>query len=134
MKDQRKEVEGIDESTYAGKAVKACRLKARGIFGDELLTFHLLDFVSFLAINNKFLSKGFYITDENREEMYIKVIETGDNQLISDLETFINLRDSIKILETKRNEFNDIVNGLRNLPDYNDTDKVNKIVENYLRK
>lgn len=134
MKDQRKEVEGIDESTYAGKAVKACRLKARGIFGDELLTFHLLDFVSFLAINNKFLSKGFYITDENREEMYIKVIETGNDQLISDLETFINLRDSIKILETKRNEFNDIVNDLRNLSDYNDTDKVNKIVENYLRK
>lgn len=35
------EVEGLDASTYAGKAVLALKNKARGVMGDELLTFHL---------------------------------------------------------------------------------------------
>ena len=134
MKCDRVEIEGIDANTYAGKAVQACKLKARGIFGDELLTFKLLDFVNFFILSNELLSKGFNITDDNREEVYIKIIETGDIKLIEDLEKYITLRDSLKILQNKRQEFDDIVQKLSILPDYNNENEVNNIVESYLRR
>jgi hypothetical protein len=128
------EVEGIDASTYAGKAVWAVKTKARGIMGDDLLTFKLVDFVSYIMINNKFLSKGIIITDENKEEGYIKIIETGDESLIADLEKFIELRDSIKLVEAMKSEYTEVINKLKRLSDYNDEVAVNQIIEEYLRR
>jgi hypothetical protein len=128
------EVEGIDGDTYAGKAALAIKTKARGVLGDDLLTFTLLDFVSCMLINNRFLNKGIIITDETKEEGYIKIIETGDESLINDLETYIELRDRIKLIEAKRDEYNEIISQLKRLTDYNDTTAVNAIVEEYLRR
>ena len=44
--DKYTEIEGIDASTYAGKAALAVKTKARGIMGDDLLIFKLVDFTS----------------------------------------------------------------------------------------
>lgn len=134
MKNNKIEIEGIDVNTYAGKAIQACKLKARGIFGDELLTFKILDFVSFFILNNELSSKGYTITEDNREEVYIKIIETGDVQLINDLEKYINLRDSIKELKKKKEEYYSIVEKLSSLQNLNDETAVNNIVESYLRR
>jgi hypothetical protein len=134
MKQNKVEIEGVDANTYAGKAIQACKLKARGIFGDELLTFKLLDFVSFFLLNNELSSKGYTITENNREEVYIKIIETGDIQLINDLEKYISLRDSLKELEKKKEEYYNIVEKLSSLQDFNDEVSINEIVESYLRR
>jgi hypothetical protein len=129
-----KEIEGIDAATYAGKAALAVKTKARGIFGDDLLTFHLIDFVSLMMINNKFASKGIFITDDNKEESYIKIIETGDDSLITDLEKYLALKDSIKKIESSKEEYFAVINKLQVLADSNDQDSVNRIVEEYLRR
>lgn len=134
MEEKRVEIEGIDANTYAGKAALACKTKARGIFGDELLTFKLLDFVSFMIINNELASKGYIITEELREEVYIKIIETGDVELINKLEKYINLMDSIKQLQEKKDEFYNIIDKLKVLSDLNDEKSVNEIIESYLRR
>lgn len=128
------EIEEIDASTYAGKAALACRKKARGIFGDELLTFTLIDFVSLMLLNNKFIEKGIVITDSNKEECYVKIIELGDDALIDDLERFINLKDQIQELEMKKQEYSTIIEMLQSLTDFNDEDAINSIIKNYLRK
>ena len=91
------EVEGINYSTYAGKAALAVKKKARGIMGDELLIFNLLDFITYMDLNTKFSSLGIFITESNKEECYIKIIELGDEKLIDDLELYLNLKDSIKL-------------------------------------
>lgn len=132
--EKTKEVEEISANTYAGKAVLALKNKARGIMGDELLTFHMVDFASFMILNNKFAAKGIFITDENKEEEYIKVIESGDISLIEDLETYINLRDKVQGIEAQKKEYTDIVTKLKSLEDYDDRDAVNSIVEEYLRR
>lgn len=129
-----KEIEGIDATTYAGKAASAIKLKARGVFGDELLTFHLLDFVSLMLLNNKFASRGIFITENNKEECYIKIIEQGDDTLIEDLERFIALSDNIRTLESKKAEYQQIIKQLQQLANYEDCDAVNSIVEEYLRR
>lgn len=128
------EIEGIDSKTYAGKAAYAIKTKARGIFGDDLLTFTLIDFVTFMQLNNKFASKGIFITEDNKEEKYIEIIETCDEDLISDLEKYIFLLDSLKVIQNKKDEYTEIINSLKYLQDYNNIEEVNKIVENYLRR
>jgi hypothetical protein len=128
------EIEGINASSYAGKAVAAVKTKARGILGDDLLTFKLLDFISFMMLNNKFANLGIYVTDSNREESYIKIIETGDEQLLNDLEKYLILLDDIKQIEIKKEEYSKIINQLRSLHDHNDELLVNSIVEAYLRR
>lgn len=132
--DKYTEIEGIDATTYAGKAAWAVKTKARGILGDDLLIFKLVDFVSYIMINNKFLNKGIIITDDTKEEGYIKIIETGDESLIGDLEKFIELRDNIKLVEASKNEYTEVINNLKRLADHNNEAAVNGIVEDYLRR
>ena len=44
MSDSPKLIEGIiPRDSYAGKAVTACIVKARGIIGEHLVTFQLID-------------------------------------------------------------------------------------------
>jgi hypothetical protein len=129
-----REIEGINLESYAGKAALAVKTKARGIFGDDLLIFELLDLITFMLLNNKFANKGFFITDENKEEKYIEIIETCDEQLIEDLEKYIFLLDKIKILQNKKNEYDSIIDSLKYLNDYNDQSSVNNIIESYLRR
>jgi hypothetical protein len=112
----------------------AVKTKLRGIMGDDILTLHLIDFVTYINLNNRFLDKGIYITSENKEEAYIKIIETGDETLIADLEKYLTIKDSIAELEAKKNEYVSIVDSLRALPDKNDADAINGIVEAYLRR
>lgn len=128
------EIEGIDATTYAGKAALAVKTKARGVMGDDLLIFKLVDFVSFMMLQNKFADKGIFITEANKEQCYIKIIEMGDESLIVDLERYINLLDSIKVIENQKSEYTDIINKLKVLSNYNDESKVNEIIEDYLRR
>jgi hypothetical protein len=56
------------------------------------------------------------------EEKYIEV------------EGYINLRDKVQGIEAQKKEYTDIVNKLKVLEDANDTDAVNSVVEEYLRR
>lgn len=128
------EVENIDATTYAGKAAAAVRVKARGIMGDDLLIFYLMDLVKFMILSNDFMSKGIFITDDNREECYIKIIEMGDESLIQKLEDYLNMKDSINIIQKKQEEYKKIIVQLQELEDKNNEAEVNQIVEEYLRR
>lgn len=134
MENKRIEVEGIDINTYAGKAAKACKVKARGIMGDEFVVWKLMDFVNLMLLNTKFASKGIFFTEDNKEECYIKIIESGDEKLITDLETYIQLLDNVKSMQSTKDEYTEIINQLKFLENYDDEEKVNSIVEQYLRR
>ena len=128
------EIEGIDTKTYAGKAALAVKTKVRGILGDDLLTFTLLDFVTFMQLNNAFAAKGIFITEKNKEEKYIEIIETGDENLIQDLEQYIMLLDNIKMIQKKKEEYCQVIDNLKHVQNYDDAQAVNNIVESYLRR
>ncbi len=53
---------------------------------------HLYDYIN---INNILNSKGFFIHDDNREEEYLKILETGDEKLIDMLEIYLNAKDIV---------------------------------------
>ena len=49
----------------------------------------------YININNVLSDKGFFITDENKEEVYLEILEKGDEKLIEQLERYLNARDVI---------------------------------------
>lgn len=50
-------------------------------------------------LNNLFCSKGFFITELNREEVYIKILETEDEFLIEKLEELLKIIDKLNHFE-----------------------------------
>jgi len=126
-----KEIEGFELDSYKGKAALAVKTKVRGIMGDDLLIFSLMDFVDLMLLNNKFSDLGIFITDDNREEAYIKIIELGDPELIDDLERFINLKDSIGLIREKKEEYYNVIDNIRNA---SDDSAVNSAIKDYLQR
>lgn len=57
----------------------------------------LFDFFEFHVLNNKLIDAGYVITDENREAKYLEIINTGDQDLIDALETYLDARDRIAV-------------------------------------
>jgi len=49
----------------------------------------------YININNTLCDKGFYIHDDNKEEIYLKILETEDELLIDKLEEYLNAREVI---------------------------------------
>lgn len=55
-----------------------------------------LTMYSFIILNNDLANAGYFITDKNREETYLSILETGDETLIQKLEDYLNFRDEIE--------------------------------------
>jgi len=49
----------------------------------------------YININNYLNNKGYFIHDDNKEETYLEILETGDEELIDKLEIYLNARDDI---------------------------------------
>lgn len=128
------EVEGVDVSTIKGRAIYDCRVKFRGLLDGDLVVSRLIDFVNIMNLNNKFSSRGIYITDENKEESYIKIIETGEDGLIDDLEKYINLMDQIKKIESYKDEYQALVEKIKSLDEIEDYAEIKKLTLKYTRR
>lgn len=129
------ELDGIPIDTYAGKCVLALRNKIRGVFGDSgFLLLQLMDIVRFILLHDKFASKGFIITEDTREETYVKIIEEGDESLIDDLESYINLQEKMSKLSDEAYEYSKVISELKDVIDYNDIEECNSIVRDFLVK
>jgi hypothetical protein len=65
----------------------------------HLANLSALEFYRFFIINNKLIENGYYITNENRERMYLKIIDTDNKTLISYLEEYLKIMDRISAVE-----------------------------------
>jgi len=84
-------VEPSDLDTY--KTQKIQRIK--NIFSYHIVTTGGLTFFAALNSFSILASKGYFITDENREEKYLEIINTGDADLIESLEEYLDSYDNI---------------------------------------
>jgi len=55
----------------------------------------MFEFFSFQLLNNKLGAAGYIISDSNREEKYLEIVNTGDSDLISSLEEYLALLDKL---------------------------------------
>ena len=59
----------------------------------------------FICINNELIDRGFVITELNREEKYIEILEADDDDLVDKLEIYLNARDQIQRASFLENEY-----------------------------
>ena len=74
----------------------------------------------YININNILCDKGYFIHDDNKEEVYLQILETGDEKLIDKLELYLNARDEISrsgFLEEKYAKFFRQVNEVESIKD-----------------
>ena len=127
-----REIEGIPLNTYAGKAAAACRNKLRGIFGDSgFVMLHLMDAVTFMMLHDKLASRGYFITEDNHDEMYVKILEDGDPELFEVLEKYIEYLDIMTKLGARVDAYNSIIAQLKTNVDA-DQETINSIVKGYI--
>lgn len=66
------------------------------LFDKHIATISHLTYYEFTCLNNILADKGFFITDENREEKYIEILESEDEELINILEKYLLCKDEIE--------------------------------------
>lgn len=55
-----------------------------------------IDFFDFMNASNELASLGYFITEKNREEKYLEIIESADEDLISMLEVYLENKDKLE--------------------------------------
>jgi hypothetical protein len=80
-------------------------IKIRMLVTPELSKISGFSLYGFMMLNNDLSSKGYFITDENREEKYLEILETNDESLIQKLEDYLNYRDEIDKLASLERMF-----------------------------
>lgn len=101
------EITVVDPSTTTNPLAatkNASVAKIRMLVTPDLSKIAGMTLYSFMVLNNELASRGYFITDGNREETYISILETGDGALIQMLEDYLNSRDEIDrvaVLERK---------------------------------
>lgn len=82
-------VDDLVASKYAGV------IKIQNFIASRAGNAYYYDLFEFNLVSNTLYANGIFITNENREEKYIEIIETGKIELIEALETYLNLKDKI---------------------------------------
>lgn len=83
----------------------------------------------FQYLNNIFASKGCFITEDNREEIYIKILETDDEKMIEYLEEYLKVLGQLNQYEQMYQSF---LNGLDEMEMTDDEVTLNQILQEAL--
>ena len=126
-----KNVEGVDVTTPMGRAILKVREKFRGILGDSgFLLINLVHLINILLLHDKFAAEGIYITNENREEKYIEILEKDDPKLLEDLEKYIEALDRVDVINNLVKEYNDLVEKIKSY----DGEDFDSIIKEYIER
>lgn len=61
----------------------------------QLFNVSAMDYFNYLNVFAKLASLGYFITNDNREEKYLEIIEANDEGLICDLESYLENMDKL---------------------------------------
>lgn len=99
------EVIDLEQSDPLGEARDAAVIKVRMLVTPELSKISGFAMYGFIILNNDLSAKGYFITNENREEKYLEMLETGDEKLIAKLEDYLNYKDEIESVAQLERKF-----------------------------
>ena len=120
----------VDESSkiYIEKVKLYQELDKNTIASAQDLNF--LNYIHYINLFNYFASKGIFITEENKEDKYIEILDLDDETAVEKLELFLTLQDKIEgFLEknTKNIELKEQI-------EYADEDELEELKEKILPK
>lgn len=94
----------------------AALAKVRMLANPTLASIAGLTMYGFIVLNNDLVNAGYAITNDNREEKYLAILETGDEALINKLEDYLNYKDEIERVAQLERKFSKYVTEINNAP------------------
>lgn len=95
----------INESDNITEHRNAALAKVRMLINPQLASIAGLTMYGFIVLNNDLVNAGYAITNDNREEKYLAILETGDEALINKLEDYLNYKDEIERVSQLERKF-----------------------------
>jgi hypothetical protein len=128
--DNKKIIKELDKSLYDITVDTpnkfAIMFKAKEYIENRSSNADVVDYLDYIDINNELASRGFFITDSNKEEKYLEILETGDDILIDLLEEFLAIKDKISVFKNARKVFTKVHDNLIET-DENDVERLKEI-------
>lgn len=116
------ELENLKESSI---------IKVRMLVTPELAKISSFSMYGFIVLNNDLSNAGYFITNDNREEKYLEILETGDEQLIQKLEDYLNYKDEIEQLSSLERRFSQF---RKDVLECDSKEKIEVLERNFLEK
>jgi hypothetical protein len=107
------DVVDLAETDPIQEARDASVVKIRMLVTPDLSKISGFALYGFMILNNDLASNGYFITNENREEKYLEILETGDEKLIAKLEDYLNYKDEIEAVAHLERRFTAFRNEIR---------------------
>ena len=99
------EVVDLGETDFLQEVRSAAISKVRMLVNPDLAKISGFALYGFIVLNNDLANAGYFITNENREEKYLEILETGNEKLISKLEDYLNYKDEIEAIAQLERKF-----------------------------
>lgn len=106
-------------------------IKVRMLVTPELAKISSFSMYGFIVLNNDLSNAGYFITNDNREEKYLEILETGDEQLIQKLEDYLNYKDEIEQLSSLERRFSQF---RKDVLECDSKEKIEVLERNFLEK
>lgn len=111
----------------------ACIAKVRMLITPELTKVSGLALYGFMVLNNDMINAGYAITADNREEKYLEILETGDEDLIGKLEDYLNYKDEIERVAQLERTFSKFQRTINNATEEEIQDLENEFLETFYK-
>ena len=105
--------------------------RIRALINPTLSSVSGFTFYTFMVLNNLLNSKGYYIHDDNREVIYLEILETGDSGLIDTLERYLNMKDDIHRVSQLDSKFTEITSQIM---ESSEEDDVVKMADSFIEE
>ena len=103
----------LAETDEIQESRNASTIKVRMLVTPELSKISGFALYGFIILNNDLSANGYFITNENREEKYLEILETGDEKLIQKLEDYLNYKDEIESIAQLERKFSAFRNEIK---------------------
>lgn len=104
-----------DESSFDSEIKKAVEVQIKEKFQKMNSLSASINMVLYVDALIALADAGFHVTNENREEKYIEIIETGDERLIGMLEAYIEAKDEVDSLKWHKQQLHKKLETLQDL-------------------
>jgi hypothetical protein len=99
-------------------------VRIKNYLGYQTAMLSALDFFGFYTSFSELLTRGYNINDKNRDEIYLEIIDTGDEYLIDLLRLYVETNDKIKEKYRKYYRIKNILEEIEKVETIEDLDKL----------
>jgi len=119
----------LEEKSALNRIKEVAFSKALEMVNGRINNRIIFDFFEFTILNNYFSSLGFIITEENREEKYLEIINTGESDKIEKLEKYLLSLDELNFSLNWYRKFKEFE---KNLNQASTEEEIKTLLYNYM--